>query len=257
MNKKKIVVAVSGGFDPIHKGHVRLFAEARKLGDRLVVILNNDNWLHSKKGYVFMPEKERVEIIRRIAGVDRVIVTGHRKNDSDRSVVKELTRLKPDVFANGGDRESLAHIPEAALCKKLGIRMVFGVGKGGKVQSSSWLTGKIAGKSTFDARPWGFEEVLKTNKTFWVKMLTISKGMRFSLQKHRHRKEVWVCVDGELYAEVGKTKKKMRVGDVIVVKKGETHRLGTKSGGTIVEIGSGSRVVEDDQIRLEDDFGRN
>ena len=255
--KKKTVVAVSGGFDPIHKGHVRLISEAKKLGDELVVILNNDNWLQKKKGYVFMPENERAEIIRRIAGVDRVILTGHKKNDSDRSVVKELTRLKPNVFANGGDRESLEHIPEAAVCKKLGIRMVFGVGKGGKVQSSSWLTGKIAGKSTFDARPWGSEEVLKTERTYWVKMLTITKGMRFSLQKHNHRAEVWVCVDGELDAEVGTSKRKMHVGDVIVIKKGETHRLGSKTGGTIVEIGSGSEVVEDDQVRLEDDFGRN
>ncbi len=257
MKKKKIIVAVSGGFDPLHIGHARLFQEAKKLGDELVVILNNDNWLASKKGYVFMHEKERTEIIKRIAGVKRVILTKHKKNDPDRSVSRELTRLKPDVFANGGDRKSLAHIPEVEICKRYGIKMVFNVGHGGKVQSSSWLTGKIAGKSTYDARPWGFEEVLNAHPKYWVKMLTIEKGKRFSLQTHRYRDEVWVCVAGTLEAIVGNTKRTMNVGDVIVAKRGSKHRLGSKKGGTIVEVATGPRVVEDDYRRLEDDFGRN
>lgn len=148
MKRKKKVVAVSGGFDPVHVGHVRLFKEARKLGDELVVILNNDHWLAAKKGRAFMPERERKELLEGIKWVDRVVVTRHKKGDSDRSVCRELRRLKPAIFANGGDR-TYTNIPEVALCDDLGIKMVFNVGKGGKVQSSSWLiekATKVAGK---------------------------------------------------------------------------------------------------------------
>ncbi len=145
--KKLITVAVSGGFDPIHIGHVRLFWHAKKLGDRLIVILNNDNWLMKKKGHVFMPEKERKEIIEAIRGVDGVFLTEHTKNPKDMSICRELKILKPDIFGNGGDRTS-RNIPEYKLCKKLGIEMKFGLGHGGKVQSSSWLIGKIVGART-------------------------------------------------------------------------------------------------------------
>lgn len=139
--KKKIVVAVSGGFDPIHPGHVRMFQKARKLGDELVVILNNDRWLKKKKGIVFMPEKERKEIIEALSSVDRVVVTKHRKGSKDMSVCNELKKIRPDIFANGGDR-TLHNIPEVAVCKALGCKMVFNAGHGGKVQSSSWLLAK-------------------------------------------------------------------------------------------------------------------
>lgn len=139
------VVAVSGGFDPVHIGHVRMFQEAKKLGDELVVILNNDNWLALKKGFAFMPEHERKEVIEAFAPVDRVVLTYHEPGTLDMSVCRELERLQPDVFANGGDRKS-DNIPEYALCEQLGIEMVFNVGEGGKVQSSSWLIDKASKK---------------------------------------------------------------------------------------------------------------
>ncbi len=138
VSKKPIVVAVSGGFDPIHPGHIRLFQEAKKLGDKLVVILNNDDWLLSKKGVVFMNEAERKELIEALKPVDEVILTRHDKRTTDMSVCAALAMLKPDIFANGGDR-NLKNIPEVAVCKKIGCTMVFNVGHGGKVESSSWL----------------------------------------------------------------------------------------------------------------------
>jgi len=140
-SKKKIVVAVSGGFDPIHIGHVEMFYEAKALGDELVVILNNDNWLQKKKGHVFMPELERKEIIEALKPVDRVVLTKHKPSDEDVSVCKALEEIKPDIFANGGDRHQ-HNVPEVATCEKLDCQMVFNVGKRGKVQSSSWLIGK-------------------------------------------------------------------------------------------------------------------
>jgi len=139
--KKFRVVAVSGGFDPIHVGHVRMFQKAKKFGDKLVVILNNDNWLRQKKGYVFMPERERKEIIEAIAGVDKVLLTSHKQNPSDMSVCRELKKLRPRIFANGGDRTN-KNIPEIPICKSIDCKMIFNVGRGGKVQSSSWLLEK-------------------------------------------------------------------------------------------------------------------
>ena len=137
-NKRKRVVAISGGFDPIHIGHVRLIQEAARLGDELVVIINNDHWLRKKKGFVFMSEKERKEVIEAINGVARAVLTKHPKNPSDMSVQKELARIKPHIFANGGDRTS-HNTPEVRVCRKIGCEMVFRVGRGGKIQSSSWL----------------------------------------------------------------------------------------------------------------------
>ena len=139
--QKQITVAVSGGFDPMHIGHARMFEEARKLGDRLVVILNNDNWLRKKKGYVFMPQQERAELLKHLRWVDEVVITKHKKNPTDMSVCAELAKLKPDIFANGGDRKK-GNVPEDVVCKKFGIKMAFNIGHGGKVQSSSWLVTK-------------------------------------------------------------------------------------------------------------------
>ena len=141
--KRDIVVAVSGGFDPIHIGHVRLFRAAKKLGDKLVVILNNDNWLLKKKGNFFMPQHERREVLEALANVDEVITTDHPRDPDDMSVCAALEALCPDVFANGGDR-TRKNIPELAVFKKINCKTVFGVGKGGKIQSSSGLLKKYA-----------------------------------------------------------------------------------------------------------------
>jgi cytidyltransferase-like protein len=141
----KKVVAVSGGFDPIHIGHVHLFRDARKLGDRLVVILNNDHWLRKKKGFVFMPEAERKELLEGIRYVDEVVITDHTYDDEDRSVCRALRAVHPDIFANGGDRKPEGDpVPEVALCEELGIKMVYNVGDVEKPQSSSWLIRDLA-----------------------------------------------------------------------------------------------------------------
>jgi len=142
--KDKVVVAVCGGFDPIHVGHIRHFRDAKKLGDSLVVMLNDDDWLMKKKGYVFMPFEERKEIVESIRHVDKVIPV----IDTNGSVAKTLEQLKPDVFAKGGDRK-IDNIPKSEIdvCKRLGIKIVFGVG-GGKVQSSSLLIEKMKKKPT-------------------------------------------------------------------------------------------------------------
>lgn len=130
MSKK--TVAVSGGFDPIHVGHLRMLQEAAKLGS-LTVIINSDNWLKRKKGYVFMTWEERAEIISAFECVDNVV----EALDDDKTVCESLKVLKPDIFANGGDRVS-TNTPESKICKELGIEMAYNVG-GDKVRSSSNL----------------------------------------------------------------------------------------------------------------------
>lgn len=144
--EKQIVVAVSGGFDPIHVGHIRMMQEAKKLGDKLVVILNNDNWLKTKKGSVFMNQKERKELIESIGCVDKVVLTSHKKGTQDMSVCDSLKKVKPHIFANGGDRK-LGNIPEVPVCREIKCKMVFNIGKGGKIQSSSWLLNKYFEKN--------------------------------------------------------------------------------------------------------------
>jgi len=146
-SKKKApkVVMISGGFDPIHIGHVRMINEAKKLGDKLVVVINNDNWLRKKKGQEFMSEKDRKEIIESLGSVDKVVITSHPKNPKDMSVCKEIIKVKPHIFANGGDRFA-ENIPEFRTCQKHGIKMAFNVGKGGKVRSSSDLLKRYKGK---------------------------------------------------------------------------------------------------------------
>ena len=126
------VVAVSGGFDPMHIGHVRMIQNAASVGNVLVIV-NSDNWLTRKKGYVFMPFKERSEILRAIKGVVDVVEV----DDSDDTVCEALKRCKPDYFANGGDRKQ-KNTPEMSVCESLGIKMLWNMG-GGKIQSSSWL----------------------------------------------------------------------------------------------------------------------
>ncbi len=150
-SQKKIkVVAVSGGFDPVHIGHVRMFKEAKKLGTHLVVILNSDEWLMCKKGFSFMPQEERAELIKSFEDVDDVYT--HQKMMGDMSVCSVLIDYKMkinnrkysiNVFANGGDIKNKTDIPEANICNEANIEMVFNVGRGGKIQSSSWLTNKL------------------------------------------------------------------------------------------------------------------
>ena len=140
MGKEKYV-AVSGGFDPIHIGHVRMIQAAAEMGDGVIVIANSDAWLERKKGYAFMPYIERQEILYAIKGVVDVV----EASDEDGTVCKTLERIRPEIFANGGDRKS-GNVPEYDLCKSLGIELRFGVGGNDKPQSSSWLVDKASQK---------------------------------------------------------------------------------------------------------------
>ena len=134
MSKKTITVAVSGYFDPIHVGHLDYLEHAKKLGDKLVVIVNNNHQCVLKKGKPFMDELDRMRIVKSLHMVDEVFLSV----DSDRSVCKSLEEIKPDIFANGGDRAN-SEIPESTICSKYNIQIIDGLGD--KIRSSSSLTG--------------------------------------------------------------------------------------------------------------------
>ena len=123
---------VSGGFDPVHIGHVSMIKHATKIGG-VIVAVNSDEWLLRKKGYVFMPWAERAEIMNTFKGVTKVT----ELDDSDGTVCEAIRRMKPDIFANGGDRTD-KNTPEMAVCNELGIEIIWGIG-GEKIQSSSEL----------------------------------------------------------------------------------------------------------------------
>lgn len=125
-------IMLSGGFDPIHIGHVRMILAAAELGN-VIIVANSDRWLMNKKGYIFMPWKERAEILSSIRGVQDVVTV----DDADGTVCEALRRVKSDMFGNGGDRTK-HNTPEMKVCEELGIEMVWGLG-GNKIQSSSEL----------------------------------------------------------------------------------------------------------------------
>ena len=128
------IVAISGYFDPLHVGHLEYIKLAKKFGDKLVVIVNNDYQSKLKKGKSFMNESDRLEIVKSIIWVDDAIIS----IDKDGTVCKSIEFIKPDIFANGGDRKN-KEIPESKICNKLGIKIIDGIGK--KIRSSSNYTG--------------------------------------------------------------------------------------------------------------------
>ena len=139
---RKSVIIMSGGFDPVHKGHLRMFREASWLGHQVIVGLNSDDWLTRKKGKPFMDFEERKEILEGFKYINQVLPF----DDSDETandIIKQVCSLYRDFdvniyFANGGDRTS-DNVPEIPVCEKLDVEMIWGIG-GGKIQSSSWLT---------------------------------------------------------------------------------------------------------------------
>ena len=135
--QRRKTVMVSGGFDPVHIGHIRMILDASKHGD-VIVVANSDDWLYRKKGFVFMEFEQRAEILASIKGVIKVSSV----DDSDATVCEAIRRLKPDIFANGGDRKR-HNTPEQAVCEELGVEMLWGVGGEKKANSSSSLVERV------------------------------------------------------------------------------------------------------------------
>jgi D-beta-D-heptose 7-phosphate kinase/D-beta-D-heptose 1-phosphate adenosyltransferase len=182
-----ITVMVSGGFDPLHPGHLALLENAARLGS-LTVVINSDEWLKRKKGFVFQPWEARAQII----GALRYVYAVEPVDDSDGTVCDAIKRLHPTVFCNGGDR-SHNNTPEVELCQRLGIATAFGVG-GGKLDSSS----EIAKRDKVQ-RKWGSYEVLFDSPWCKVKRLVLNPHTRHTAQRHFKREEYWFYDGGMRY----------------------------------------------------------
>lgn len=189
------VVLVTGGFDPLHSGHISYFKEAKKLGDRLVVGLNSDEWLTRKKGKPFMPIQERVEIIRNLKMVDDVLTW----DDSDDSASGAIYKLMATsgyghdvIFANGGDRTD-KNIPEMKTWHDK-VEFAFGVGGTHKQNSSSWILEEYKHPKT--QRNWGWYRVLDDKPGYKVKELVINPKSSLSMQRHFKRSEHWYVLKG-------------------------------------------------------------
>jgi len=197
----KKIVLVTGGFDPLHSGHIAYFTAARELGDILIVGANSDEWLRRKKGQEFMHWEERANILSAIKDVHRVI----NFNDSDNSAkdaIRKVRQIYPHdqiVFANGGDRTKTNILEMEVLEEMLHLEFVFGVGGTNKSNSSSWILEEWKAPKT--ERTWGYYRVLHDVPGTKVKELTIMPGQSISLQRHARRHEFWHITQGNCLVE--------------------------------------------------------
>jgi len=239
------VVLVTGGFDPLHSGHIEYFKAARRLGNLLVVGINSDEWLARKKGQAFMPASERRAIIENIYQVHRVIEFNDADNTAIDAIrkVKELFPMYKVVFANGGDRTA-DNIPEMVFDD---VEFVFGVGGEDKKNSSSWILQEW--KAPRIERTWGYYRVLHDVAGTKVKELTVDPGQKLSMQRHQHRAEFWFVSEGTAtvkWDDHGHTAIKKHGTDVIY--KEEWHQLinNTDQPLKIIEIQYGEACDESD-----------
>lgn len=250
------IVIVSGGFDPIHAGHISMIRHARSLGDWLIVGVNSDDWLTRKKGRAFMPWQHRSEIISNVVGVDEVLSF----DDSDGSACDLLLKARqkypavPIIFANGGDRTE-KNIPEMSLAE---FEFAFGIGGNDKIGSSSDFLKNW--KQPAVQRSWGEYRVIYENKSeicTKVKELVVDPGKSLSLQRHQHRGEYWFVADGDCKVLLQKDDDKnlvdLTAGQDLLIQQGEWHRLTNpyKSPCKIIEIQFGSRCEESDIERCQ------
>ena len=252
----KTIVLVTGGFDPLHSGHIAYFRAAKQLGDTLVVGVNSDAWLIRKKGRAFMPWLERMNIVKNIKDVDSVL----EFNDDDGSAkqaIKLARQTWPDhriVFANGGDRTD-ANIPEMEF-EDANLEFVFGVGGFNKANSSSWILEEWKAPKT--DRQWGYYRVLHEVPGMKVKELTVDPGKSLSMQRHQSRSEFWIVSEGQ--ATVNRAtplnfdlpSAELNKHDQLHIVKQEWHQLTNPYTHPlkIVEIQYGDRCIEEDIERL-------
>ena len=276
---------LSGGFDPLHSGHIEMFKTAKSKCDWLVVCVNSDAWLKKKKGINFLDENERLNIIKSIIGVDEAFIFEDDENGSAINGIKtviskkehysnilanhtyltdgELYSSEPSeiefVFGNGGDRnpKSTPTI-EQKFCESNGISLEWNLGNG-KVNSSSWILNRYkAWHFEIGDRHWGNYKVTYQDTNKKVKIIEVMPGKSLSLQTHAQRSEHWVVVEGvaTVYIETEKYKHEELVNrnESIYVPLGAKHRLSNKEDTIlqIVEVQIGDYLGEDDIVRYEE-----
>jgi D-beta-D-heptose 7-phosphate kinase/D-beta-D-heptose 1-phosphate adenosyltransferase len=250
----KKIVLVTGGFDPLHSGHIAYFEAAAKLGDILIVGVNSDDWLGRKKGRAFMPFTERSAIIRNLRCVDFVI--GFNDDDNTaKDAIRMVRQSYPQdicIFANGGDR-TRGNIPEMDIDEDK-VQFVFGVGGTDKANSSSWILDEWKAPKT--ERPWGYYRILHSpNRNVKVKELVVNPGQSLSMQRHFKRAEEWFVAEGiaTVWTRIGDGTGHVFRGmynrmESLNIPLGSWHKLENQAAGPlkIVEIQYGDECLEAD-----------
>ena len=251
------VVLVTGGFDPLHSGHIAYFKAARELGDHLVVGVNSDEWLIRKKGRPFMPFKERCAIIKELACVEQVIGF----NDADDTANHAIFQLQSTtgastkiIFANGGDRTK-SNIPEMQYTN---VEFVFGVGGENKANSSSWILNEWKAPKT--KRTWGYYRVIHEYENHTkVKELAVPPGGTLSMQRHQERSEHWFVAEGTATVYTLDSSTDVELHGVFEQHKslhipvGQWHQLANEHDVDLklVEIQYGTNCIEEDIERRD------
>ena len=258
MTKKYDYALVSGGFDPVHIGHLRMFQDAKNLSNKVILLLNNDEWLVKKKGKPFMTEEQRKEILEEFQSISEVIIQTFSDQSSCKAI-EEFVLKNPNktiCYCNGGDRSNIKNIRESEICKKLGVNLEFGVGGEEKIESSSQLTKNYLGN--IEKRPWGNYHIIAKNIGYQIKEIRVSQGSKLSLQKHKDRSEFWQIVEGMSKITIGSKEYFLKEKEHIHIPKNTVHRIeniGNKEL-ILIEIQLGQNLNENDIIRIEDDYGR-
>jgi len=251
------IVLVTGGFDPLHSGHIEYLSAARKLGDHLIVGLNSDEWLARKKGRPFMKYNDRLSIIQNLKFVTGTV----RFNDDDNTAKDAIRKVRLNypsdtiVFANGGDRTD-KNIPEMDF-KDKNLIFEFGVGGVNKLNSSSWILEEW--KSPKTLRPWGYYRVLHTvGSHVKLKELTVEPKMCLSMQRHDQRAEFWFVAKGTatVYSLDDSTtdhefKASLTAHQCTFIQRNEWHMLCNETDEPLklIEIQYGENCVEEDIVR--------
>ncbi len=248
------IVLVTGGFDPVHSGHIAYFKAARALGDMLIVGLNSDEWLERKKGRAFMPWNERLCVINNLVMVDEVY-TFDDTDGSAKAFIRQVRAHYPDaelIFANGGDRTA-KNIPEMDVADSR-CEFVFGVGGKDKKNSSSWILEEWKAPKT--ARAWGYYRVVhEVGANTKLKELTVMPKTCLSMQRHEQRAEFWFVAEGEatVYTVDSKStdtevKCYMKIHEHSFIARNEWHQLCNETDQPLklIEIQFGENCVEED-----------
>lgn len=242
----KKIVLVTGGFDPLHSGHIAYLKAAKQLGDILVVGVNSDTWLARKKGQAFMPLLERTAIIRELACVDFVIDFDDGDNTARHAIwmVRQSYPQDQIIFANGGDRTA-TNIPEMDV-NDTNLEFAFGVGGENKANSSSWILQEWKAPKT--ERQWGYYRVLHEAPGMKVKELTVEPGRSLSMQRHAQRREYWVVEEGQCKVETDTGTLLLDTHQTIDIPVGAWHQLSNpfEKPCRIVEIQYGDACEESD-----------
>jgi cytidyltransferase-like protein len=250
------LIVVSGGFDPIHSGHISYFKSAKSHGDKLIVALNSDAWLEKKKGKFFMPFHERRSIVEAIKYVDEVVSFEDDSKGSCIKALEEIKKLYPDdeiYFANGGDRDK-KNIPEMVVT---GIKFIFSVGGDDKKNSSSWILNKW--QYYFEERQWGSFFNLFETRNIKVKELIVDPGKSMSFQRHFKRNEIWLISEGSCLVSHSsdtdnKNIKELQLNkfDYYLVPVGHWHQISNpfNTETHIIEVQYGENCIESDIERL-------